>query len=71
MAINVASIAMAARNNGIYSNVISYGCVRYFTANLNDFTDKFMSDDTRIGSKSIFPMVNSYIRTTNPSSFNF
>ena len=62
---------MAARNNGIYSNVISYGCVRYFTANLNDFTDKFMADDTGIGCKGIFPMEDMDIRATDTGSFHF
>ena len=70
MPINITSIAMTARNNRIYSNMISYGCISYLTTNLNDFPNKFMTHYTRIGRKGIFSMINAYIRTTNPSSFN-
>ena len=71
MMTNIAGIAMAAGNDGVYGNVISYRCVFYIFADLNDFADKFMTYDTRIGSKGIFPMIDAYIRAANARCFHF
>ena len=67
---NTASITMAARNDGVYGDVVADSGIFHVRTDFDDFADKFVAYDTGIRSEGVFAVINTYVGAADAGCFD-